>query len=218
MFFPQLQFRTTVSQLYMSVSLFILSSSVFSFLCCIHHHKNTHNVTDIYTVHHHQHGLSIIVVGASGDLAKKKTYPSLFDLFVANLLPKSTIIWGYARTLQTHQQLRDQLRPYIISSQHNTNNTHLIDSFLSKCYYQSGKSYGDLQAWKELITIMDQDNDNAGELQNRMFYFAIPPTVFGETSMAIHQTMMESSSRGWSRLVIEKPFGTILLVCQKLYF
>jgi Glucose-6-phosphate dehydrogenase, NAD binding domain len=42
--------------------------------------------------------LAIVVVGASGDLAKKKTFPALYELFLANLLPRSTILFGYARS------------------------------------------------------------------------------------------------------------------------
>ena len=39
----------------------------------------------------------VVVIGASGDLAKKKTYPSLFKLYLENLLSVDTIIWGHAR-------------------------------------------------------------------------------------------------------------------------
>jgi glucose-6-phosphate 1-dehydrogenase len=53
----------------------------------------------------YKEGLVIVVVGASGDLAKKKTYPSLLDLYSANLLPRDTIIWGYARSRKTYESL-----------------------------------------------------------------------------------------------------------------
>ena len=42
--------------------------------------------------------LSVVVIGASGDLARKKTYPALFRLHLHNLLPRNTIIYGYARS------------------------------------------------------------------------------------------------------------------------
>ena len=60
--------------------------------------------------------LSIVVVGASGDLAKKKTYPSLLNLYDDNLLPKDTLIWGFARSSLTDNDLRDRLRPYQLLS------------------------------------------------------------------------------------------------------
>jgi glucose-6-phosphate 1-dehydrogenase len=40
-----------------------------------------------------------------------------------------------------------------------------------------------------------------------LFYFAIPPNVFGETAIAIKQTCMQNASLGWTRLIVEKPFG-----------
>ena len=45
--------------------------------------------------------LAIVVLGASGDLAKKKTFAALYELFLAGLLPKGTTIWGYARSEMT---------------------------------------------------------------------------------------------------------------------
>lgn len=56
-----------------------------------------------------QQPLVILVVGASGDLAKKKTYPALYDLWKAGLLPEDTAIWGFARTAKTHEQLREHV-------------------------------------------------------------------------------------------------------------
>jgi glucose-6-phosphate 1-dehydrogenase len=50
------------------------------------------------------------VIGASGDLAKKKTYPALFELWKANLLPSATTIRGFARTPNSHQQLRSHIK------------------------------------------------------------------------------------------------------------
>lgn len=60
--------------------------------------------------------LNVVVVGASGDLAKKKTYPSLLNLFDDNLLPEKTAIWGYARSDLSDDDLRERLRPFLEKS------------------------------------------------------------------------------------------------------
>jgi hypothetical protein len=78
-------------------------------------------------------GLIVVVVGASGDLVKKKTYPSLLHLYEANLLPSDTIIWGFARTKLSHDELRQRLKPYL--EEKGNFATEIIDSFLSKCFY-----------------------------------------------------------------------------------
>ena len=53
-------------------------------------------------------------LGASGDLAKKKTYPALFALFSNNLLPPKTIIYGYARSEMTDAKFRETMEPKYI--------------------------------------------------------------------------------------------------------
>lgn len=59
-------------------------------------------------------GLSIVVIGASGDLAKKKTYPALFELYLSEFLPKHTRIAGYARSELSDEDLRKKLRPFLL--------------------------------------------------------------------------------------------------------
>ncbi|KEH15444.1 glucose-6-phosphate 1-dehydrogenase, partial [Medicago truncatula] len=53
--------------------------------------------------------LSITVVGASGDLAKKKIFPALFALFYEDWLPENFIVFGYARTKMTDEELRNMI-------------------------------------------------------------------------------------------------------------
>lgn len=85
----------------------------------------------------HQQVLSIVVVGASGDLAKKKTYPSLLKLYEENLLSKEVIIFGYARSSKSHEELRRHLHPHLIKT---GTSEHIVDSFLERCFYFSGKT------------------------------------------------------------------------------
>jgi glucose-6-phosphate 1-dehydrogenase len=89
--------------------------------------------------------LSIVVVGASGDLAKKKTYPSLLNLFDDNLLPKDTLIWGFARSSLTDDDLRDRLRPYLLSKKNHS--PEVVEAFLQICRYEGGTGYGDEEAF-----------------------------------------------------------------------
>lgn len=158
-------------------------------------------------------GLAIIVVGASGDLAKKKTYPSLLSLYDDGLLPSNTVIYGYARSSMTDEQLRDKLRPYLQKF-----GDKVIEDFLSRCYYQSGSGYGDLSSWENLNTKLDAFDETTKlggcKKSNRLFYFAIPPNVFAETGEAIKTACM--ASNGFSRMIVEKPFGRDLESCKDI--
>ena len=58
-----------------------------------------------------QHSYTVVVVGASGDLAKKKTYPALFALYSNSLLPENTLIYGYARSELSDEKFRESITP-----------------------------------------------------------------------------------------------------------
>ena len=154
------------------------------------------------------------MIGASGDLAKKKTYPSLLRLFHDNLLPKDTVIWGFARSAMKHNDLRDKLRPFLLKN--GEYKVDKIDQFLERCFYQRGKSYGDESAYNDLDNKMKQHENKLENVfsHNRLFYFAIPPNVFEDTGVAIKKNAM--AKKGWTRVIIEKPFGRDLQSCEEL--
>ena len=80
--------------------------------------------------------LTVVIVGASGDLAKKKTYPSILNLYKDKLLPDDFVIWGYARSKLTDDDLRERLRPYL---EEENVSKEVVDQFLKMCRYQQGK-------------------------------------------------------------------------------
>jgi glucose-6-phosphate 1-dehydrogenase len=159
--------------------------------------------------------LMVVVVGASGDLAKKKTYPSLLNLFANKLLPEDTVIFGYARSQMTDDELKNRLRPYLEQADYSK---ETVEAFLALCHYQGGKSYGDVEAFGTLQQTLEQQEASFSrdDKKNRLFYFAIPPNVFGETALAIKATCMQKEELGWTRLVVEKPFGRDLDSFEKL--
>ncbi len=157
-------------------------------------------------------GLHIIVIGASGDLAKKKTYPSLLHLFDDSLLPEHTTIWGYARSPLSHDELRNKLRPFLEKADFSDG---VIDAFLSRCFYKQGGGYGDIDAYADLNDKISAREQQANKLEhNRLFYFAVPPNVFEETGVAIKTACM--AEHGWTRIIIEKPFGRDLQSCEEM--
>nr|XP_027203211.1 glucose-6-phosphate 1-dehydrogenase-like [Dermatophagoides pteronyssinus] len=141
------------------------------------------------------------VMGASGDLAKKKIYPTLWSIFRDDLIPAKTVFVGYARSNLTVEDIGKNMRPYVRIE--NDADQQLFEQFLKQNLYIKG-SYDDaadfikLQASvRELVT--------PDEICNHLFYLALPPTVFGTVTQHIHDNCM--SSTGWNRIIIEKPFG-----------
>jgi glucose-6-phosphate 1-dehydrogenase len=159
--------------------------------------------------------LSVVVVGASGDLAKKKTFPSLLDLFANKLLPAATAIYGYARSKLSDDELRDRMKPHLVGGKHSDD---VVEDFLKLVRYHQGSGYGDEAAFIELKGKIEEfEASNSSERHfNRLFYFAIPPNVFAETALAIKKTCMQDADTGWSRLIVEKPFGNDLKSFEEL--
>lgn len=150
--------------------------------------------------------LTIFVVGASGDLAKKKTYPSLFDLHRNGfLMTERTIICGYARSAKTDEEFKDQILPYL-----KLGTDEEKQEFLDLCIYRRGAydSAEDVASAFEDIKVKEAELGQGGKA-NRLFYFAIPPTVFVPIGKSIKEGVIDQAgeSTGWSRLIVEKPFG-----------
>ena len=151
-------------------------------------------------------GLTIFVVGASGDLAKKKTYPSLFELFRNNFLSRHTLICGYARSAKSTQDFRRSILPYL---KHGTPEDK--EAFLSICIYRSGQYDSAADVRRVFGELKEVEAGWGCHKTNRLFYFAIPPTVFVPIGKSLKEAVIgnahEDPTLGWQRLILEKPFG-----------
>jgi glucose-6-phosphate 1-dehydrogenase len=125
-------------------------------------------------------------------------------------MPKYINIHGYARTAMTSEKFRDMMTPFLKKG-----NDLERDAFLNLCTYSSGlydsaASFADLDAKllakeDELITKMGLDGLEASGAANRLFYLAIPPSIFVDSGRSIKASAL--TSRGWNRVIVEKPFG-----------
>ncbi|XP_008316373.1 glucose-6-phosphate 1-dehydrogenase isoform X2 [Cynoglossus semilaevis] len=149
-----------------------------------------------------------VILGASGDLAKKKIYPTLWWLFRDGLLPDNTYFVGFARSNLTVQNIKAECLPYMKVSD---GDHECLSAFFSKNSYLRGR-YDDGPSFDQLGTHMS--SLPGGTDANRLFYLALPPTVYQHVSTNIRAHCM--SSRGWNRVIVEKPFGRDLQSSQEL--
>lgn len=163
--------------------------------------------------------VSITVVGASGDLARKKIFPALFSLYYADCLPKHFTVFGYARSKLTDEELRNMISETLTCRVGERENcTEKMEQFLQKCFYHSGQ-YGSEESFLELDKKLKEKE--AGKLPNRLFYLSIPPNIFVDVVRCASRAA--SSPTGWTRVIVEKPFGRDsessrqLTQCLKLY-
>jgi len=77
-----------------------------------------------------------------------------------------------------------------------------MEQFLQRCFYQSGQ-YNTEEGFAELDRKLKEKEE--GRLPNRLFYLSIPPNIFVDVVRSASRTA--SSSTGWTRFIVEKPFG-----------
>lgn len=145
------------------------------------------------------------MLGASGDLAKKKTYPALFSLFQKGYLPDDTHIIGYARTKMTCEEYLDRITHFIRVK--DETEKQQLDKFKTMTTYQSGQ-YDHDESWQALDTVIHQSElkrDITAGKRNRVFYMALPPSLFVPVAKGIKKNAY--AREGLTRLVVEKPFG-----------
>lgn len=165
-------------------------------------------LSEAHTVHlsgpeENETTVSITVVGASGDLAKKKIFPALFALYYEGFLPKHFSIFGYARSKMTDEELRIMISQTLTCRIGKSENCgDKMDQFLKRCFYQAGQ-YGSEEDFSELNKKLSEKE--AGRLSNRLFYLSIPPNIF--TDVVRCASHSASSVSGWTRVIVEKPFG-----------
>ncbi|KAI9866578.1 MAG: Glucose-6-phosphate 1-dehydrogenase [Trichoglossum hirsutum] len=152
----------------------------------------------------------IVVLGASGDLAKKKTFPALFGLFRNQFLPSGIQIVGYARTKMDHEEYIRRVKSYIKTPTKEMEEQ--LEQFVGLCSYISGQ-YDQDESFINLRKHLEHLEGDREE-RNRVFYMALPPSVF--TSVSEHLKKNCYPESGITRLIVEKPFGKDLSSSRKL--
>ncbi|CAM4705781.1 unnamed protein product [Caretta caretta] len=149
-----------------------------------------------------------IIMGASGDLAKKKIYPTIWWLFRDGLLPDDTYVMGYARSKITVADIRKQSQPYFKVE---PDEQEKLEEFFARNSYMSG-TYDDSTSFRRLNAHLDALHN--GDKANRLFYLALPPSVYEHVTRNIKECCMGHG--GWNRIIVEKPFGKDLESSNKL--
>jgi len=149
---------------------------------------------------------AVVMFGASGDLARRKLLPALFELaWHACLAPRFRLV-GFARTEMSNEEFRRSAAEALSKS--GEADADKLRDFLEKMEYFSG-DYDDAESFCRLAQRLDEI-DRDGRLNgNRLFYLATPPSVYplvighlGSAGLAQPKT-----EQSWSRVIIEKPFG-----------
>jgi glucose-6-phosphate 1-dehydrogenase len=150
---------------------------------------------------------AIVIMGATGDLTARKLIPALFNLYKNGGLPDPCIVVGCGRTKLSDDDFRQKMTKAIISlgnPDHSTWQTFAGSLFYRSIIYDDVSSFTQLSA---SLQDLDQKHKTRG---NRIFYLALPPTLYRPVAQMLGKTGLSNErhdDNGWSRLVVEKPFG-----------
>ncbi len=146
---------------------------------------------------------AMVIFGASGDLTQSKLVPALFSLEKKQMLPTDVRIIGLGRTKFSDEQFRAHLRDALKDEK--LLDPALWQKFSQRLSYMAG-DYGDPETYRQLGERLGEFDRQFGTKQNRLFYLAIPPEVYGEVIRQLGESKLNHSD-GWVRIIIEKPFG-----------
>ncbi|MCR2807910.1 glucose-6-phosphate dehydrogenase [Paenibacillus soyae] len=158
---------------------------------------------------------TFVLFGATGDLAKRKIYPALFNLFLDGKLPEAFSLIGLGRRELTDESFRANVERSLREfSRRQADDAAKVDEFLQAFGYNV-LEIGRKEDYLKLLGRIEERENRLGLAPNRLFYLSVGPEFF-ETIAANIQESGLGSANGWKRLVIEKPFGNDLQTAREL--
>src|SRR5271166_3857624 len=163
--------------------------------------------------------VQLVVFGASGDLAKRKLAPAIYNLAQADLLPENFCVVGFARSEMSDEEFRELLRTSVAaSSEVRVRDDHVLEELANRCRYVSG-SFDDAASYAALRDVLAEDDAKYGTIGNRIFYISTPASLFGVIVEQLHDAGLTGGDGKASesvRIIVEKPFGRDLASAKAL--
>jgi glucose-6-phosphate 1-dehydrogenase len=156
---------------------------------------------------------SIVFFGASGDLFKRMLLPAIYSMRLNGTLPTDFALVGFARTPYDDDSFREycrtQLEAFMPSDRKPEGS--LWDDFAARIAYISA-DFKDTSDFRKLKQLLARNDEQFGTSGNHLFYLATPPSVFPVIVKELKNSGLDKrvSENSWTRIVVEKPFGTDL--------
>jgi glucose-6-phosphate 1-dehydrogenase len=159
--------------------------------------------------------MTFVLFGATGDLAKRKIFPALYNLYVDQKLPQSVSIIGLGRGELSHSDFQEKVKDSILDfSRRLEHGAATMGGFLD--YFRYSKLDVNLEDdYQTLLQLVKQREKELHLEENRMFYLSVSPEFFDTIALNINNSGL-GQTMGWKRLIIEKPFGHDLQSAREL--
>jgi glucose-6-phosphate 1-dehydrogenase len=166
---------------------------------------------------------TMVIIGATGDLTERKLAPALYNLMLGGFLPPEFTVVGFARRDLSDDAFREHLHAAVDEySRNRPAKPSIWQSFARTVEYHRGEFHdpASFTALAKRLARIDRDRGTAG---NRLFYLAVPPALhpeivrqLGAAGLAATGERRGTGRRGWTRVVVEKPFGSDLTSARQL--
>lgn len=155
----------------------------------------------------------LVIFGATGDLTARKLIPAIYNLEREGQLPAHFACVGFARRDKSHEVFRQEMHDAVNQfSRTKPVDENLWGSFSHQLYYHKA-NFDDDKGYETLKTFLAELDKKHGTRANRLFYLSTTPNYFPDIieHLSKHGLIYEASEKEkWSRVIIEKPFGSDL--------
>jgi glucose-6-phosphate 1-dehydrogenase len=155
---------------------------------------------------------ALLIFGASGDLTRRKIFPALYALAYRRLLPEKLAIVGSARSEWSDDEFRDRMEHAVREFGRDDFKQEVWDRLAAATQYLA-MDFSDESKADELVSRLNRVDEEHGTSGNRVYYLAVPPQAMPTIAKELGK---RRSTRGWTRLIVEKPFGYDLASAREL--
>jgi glucose-6-phosphate 1-dehydrogenase len=157
----------------------------------------------------------LVIFGASGDLTSRKLVPGLYNLACVGCMNPQFEVLGVGRTSMSTETFRDKMREAVArSSEARGYNESGWEEFANRLHYFAG-DINDDQFYFRLRDRLEE-MERAESSRNRLFYVSTPASLAGPIVEGLARAKLNRHDHGWTRIILEKPFGHDLESARKL--
>ncbi|EOD68588.1 glucose-6-phosphate dehydrogenase [Amycolatopsis vancoresmycina] len=159
---------------------------------------------------------SLVIFGVTGDLARKKLMPAIYDLANRGLLPAGFSLVGFARRDWEHQDFGELVHDSVKEHARTPFKESVWNRLAEGIRFVQG-TFDDDEAFDRLAQTVKDLDEERGTGGNTAFYLSIPPGAFPVVTKQLARSgLANADASTWRRVVIEKPFGHDLKSAEEL--
>jgi glucose-6-phosphate 1-dehydrogenase len=155
---------------------------------------------------------ALVIFGASGDLTRRKLFPALYSLALRRLLPDKFAVVGVARSEESDDEFRERMK-HAVQEFGRDKFKEDVWNWLADGMHYVATDFADEGGEDHIAAVLNELDRTRGTAGNRVYYLAVPPDAI---STLLHEIGERRSAEGWTRVIIEKPFGHDLESAREL--